>query len=123
MHSVVETSAFARAADGLLTEDERLAITIAISENPAMGVVMKGTGGARKIRFPRRGKGKSGGYRVVTFFAAEDVPVFLLDIFGKGDKVNLSKAECNELKKVLGRLAEEWRQSVKMEVTTPERSR
>src|SRR6267142_4991498 len=120
MHSVVETSVFARAADALLTEDERLAIATAISENPTMGVVMQGTGGARKVRFPGRGKGKSGGYRVITFFAAEDVPVFLLDIFGKGEKVNLSKAECNELRKVLGRLAEEWRQSVKMEVTTPE---
>jgi len=68
-------------------------------------------------------KGKSGGYRVVTFFAAEDVPVFLLDVFGKGDKVNLSKAECNALRKILGGLAEEWRKSVKMKAAMLERSR
>ena len=123
MHCVIETPAFARAADTVLIEEERLAITTAIAENPTMGVVIKGTGGARKVRFPGRGKGKSGGYRVVTFFAAEDVPVFLLDVFGKGDKVNLSKAECNALRKILGGLAEEWRKSVKMKAAMLERSR
>ena len=46
---------------------------------------------------------------MVTYYAAEDVPVFLLDVFGKGEKVNLSKRERNELKKVLSTLAEEYR--------------
>jgi len=41
MHSVIETHVFSRAADALLTEDERLAITTAISENPTMGEACK----------------------------------------------------------------------------------
>src|SRR5262245_189980 len=117
MHSVIETHVFSRAADALLTEDERLAITTAISENPTMGDVMQGTGGARKVRFSGRGKGKSGGYRVVTFYAADDVPVFLLDIYSKGETINLTKGERNELKKLLGGLADAWRASVKAKVT------
>lgn len=66
-----------------------------IAENPDVGVEMKGTGGARKIRFAGREKGKSGGYRVITFFAGTDIPVFLLAIFSKGEKANLLQSERN----------------------------
>jgi len=64
---------------------------------------IEGTGGARKVRFAGRGKGKIGGYRVISYFGGDDVPVFLLNVFAKGDKVNLSKAERNELKRILKR--------------------
>jgi hypothetical protein len=109
MHTVMETESFRRSADALLSEDERSAITNAVSDCPTLGVVMEGTGGARKVRFPGRGKGKSGGFRVVTYYAADDIPVFLLDVFGKGEKVTLSKKERNELKKVLSTLADDYR--------------
>jgi hypothetical protein len=49
-----------------------------IGSEPQKGERMEGTGGARKIRFAGRGKGKSGGYRAISYFAGEDVPVFLL---------------------------------------------
>ena len=52
---------------------------------------MPGTGGVRKVRFAGRSKGKSGGYRVVTYYAALDVPVFLLDCYGKGDEAHLDQ--------------------------------
>jgi hypothetical protein len=96
-----------------VTEAERLAIIDLVAADPTAGDLMEGTGGARKLRFAAKGKGKSGGYRVITFFAAQDVPVFLLDIFAKGEKVNLSKAERNDLKGILNNLAGEWRASAK----------
>ncbi len=74
---------------------------------------MRGTGGARKIRFAGRGKGKSGGYRIVTFYAGKDIPVFLLSIFSKGEKADLSQAERNEFKQILTSLAETYRKGVK----------
>ena len=43
------------------------------------------------------GKGKSGGYRIVTFYEDADMPVFLLDVYSKDSQANLSKAERNEL--------------------------
>jgi hypothetical protein len=58
---------------------------------------MPGCGGARKLRVRKPGTGKSGGYRVITYYAGNDVPVFLLTVFGKGEKDNLTKAECNAL--------------------------
>jgi hypothetical protein len=117
MHAVIETHSFRRAASAAgVTETELLTIIDLVAADPAAGNLMEGTGGARKLRFAAKGKGKSGGYRIITFFAAQDIPVFLLDIFTKGEKVNLSKAERNELKGVLGKLAEEWRSSVKAKI-------
>jgi len=80
-----------------------------VAENPTIGDPMPGTGGARKLRFAAKGKGKSGGYRVITFYTGEDIPVFLLDIYAKGQKINLSQEEKNTLRRVLQRLAEAYR--------------
>ncbi|MGZ5924111.1 MAG: type II toxin-antitoxin system RelE/ParE family toxin [Rhizomicrobium sp.] len=110
MHAVIETSAFlGDAAAAGMSEEERFAVVNFIAENPTAGVVMPGTGGARKIRFAGRGKGKSGGYRVVTYFAAPDIPVFMLAVINKGERANLSKTEQNELRKELSAIAEDYR--------------
>ena len=74
--------------------------------------VIKGANGARKIRFAGRGKGKSGGYRVITFFSGDDIPVFLLNVFSKGDRVDLSQANRNNMRQGLASLATEYRQGV-----------
>lgn len=84
---------------------------------------MPGTGGARKVRFAGRSKGKSGGYLVITFFAAEDIPVFLLDVYGKDTQANLSKAECSERRKILTELPKVWRENVGRKVKTLRRQK
>lgn len=118
MHGVLETPTFDKAAKAAgLTEDELHRMVMQIADNPEIGVLIPGTGGARKVRFSGRGKGKSGGYRVVTYYAAEDVPVFLLDLYAKGDRIDLSQAERNELKKVLAGIAEAYRQSMKKKIS------
>lgn len=110
MQCVLETDAFISAAkDCGMTEDERHKIVTFIAENPKAGDVIKGTGGARKIRFPFRTKGKSGGVRVVTYFDGEDIPVFVLDVFKKGDRINLSQTERNEFRSILGDMAKNYR--------------
>jgi hypothetical protein len=119
MHTVIETEAYQRSAIASgLSERERLEISNYVSANPTAGDIMKGTGGARKIRFAGRGKGKRGGFRVITYYAAEDVPVFLLDLFAKGDVVNLTKVERNELREILASLVDDYRASTKNKVAT-----
>jgi hypothetical protein len=111
VHTVIETPAFLTSARELgLEDDERAKIVTHLAYHPEAGDLMPGTGGARKLRFIGRGKGKSGGFRVITFFAGSDIPVFLLDVFGKGDKANLRKAERNELRRVLTALPQKWRE-------------
>jgi hypothetical protein len=60
---------------------------------------MLGCGGARKLRVTRPGKGKSVGYRVITYFGGDEVPVFLLTVFPKNMKSNLTKVEQNAFAK------------------------
>lgn len=79
-----------------------------LANDAQAGEVMQGTGGCRKLRIAGRGKGKSGGYRVITAFGGGDVPVFLLTVFSKGEKDNLSKAERNELAKLTARLFQSY---------------
>jgi hypothetical protein len=82
MHTIVETPVFIRRAKQIGVTDEELdAIKTLLATTPDAGDEMPGTGGARKLRFAARGKGKSGGYRIITFFSGPDIPVFLLDIY------------------------------------------
>lgn len=105
MHTVLETIAYLNAADDAgMDEEERVAVVDLIAANPVAGAIMPGCGGARKIRVRKAGSGKSGGYRVISYYAGEDVPVFLLTVFGKGEKDNLTRAERNALAGLTKRL-------------------
>jgi hypothetical protein len=117
MHTVIETPAFlASAADEGIGDDERAGIVAHIAANPKDGTIMPGTGGARKVRIAGRGKGKSGGFRLVSFYAGEDIPVFLLDVYSKDSQANLSQADRNELRMILTALPQAWRDQMKRRV-------
>jgi hypothetical protein len=57
-----------------------------------------------------RVRASGGGARVITYYAAPDLPVFLIAVFAKGGRANLSGAERNELREVLANLATEYRE-------------
>ena len=109
LQTVVETLEFLTQARRLLTEQERSELVDFLARNPTAGDLMQGTGGARKLRWGAKGKGKSGGARVITFYGGPRAPAFLLTVFGKGQRANLTKAERNELRAVLGHLVAEYR--------------
>ena len=78
---------------------------------------MVGTGGARKLRFAAGGTGNRGGVRTVHYFGGDDVPVFMLAVIKKSDRDNLSKAECNALRKELQGIADAYRTPVEARTT------
>jgi hypothetical protein len=115
MHTVIETPDYLQdAKDAGLSEDEMAAIIKVIASDPKVGDVMVGTAGARKVRFAASGKGKRGGVRTVHYFGGDGVPVFMLAVIKKGDRDNLSKAECNALRKELQGTADAYKTSVKV---------
>lgn len=95
LQTVVETPEFLRRAKAIMAEDERAALVDFIAATPEAGVSLGG--GLRKVRFARPGGGKSGGYRTVYVFGGAQVPIFLVTVFAKNEKDNLSKAELAEL--------------------------
>ena len=79
-----------------------------LARDPESGDVIVGTGGCRKLRFGKASKGKSGGVRIITFFSGTDLPLFLITLFAKSERSDLSKAEANALAIMTKRLAETY---------------
>jgi RelE toxin of RelE / RelB toxin-antitoxin system len=98
---VVSLSGYESRVAALLNEEERMAMEFYIACAPEDHPVIPGAGGFRKARWARRGKGKSGGFRVVYFFLAEPGRIYMAEIYAKSRKETLSAADQN----VLARLA------------------
>jgi hypothetical protein len=110
MQTIAETSEYLRRAEKLLSDDERRDVLAYLAEHPRAGDLMEGTGGVRKLRWSRGGRGKSGGVRVIYYFHSEAIPLYLLTLFAKNERSNLSKAERNELAELVGLLVATWQE-------------
>ncbi len=94
-----------------MSDDEYEKLQQELMENPQLGAVMPGCGGLRKIRRvdSKRGKGKRGGVRVIYLYIANTKWFYMIDIFDKDEKDDLTSAE----KKMLSKLAAQLKQQGK----------
>lgn len=106
--TVVETASFVTDAKTCMSDDERIEAINMIAANPQCGDVVSGGGGIRKVRFAIGGRGKSGGVRIIYYFHNEQIPVFLLAVFAKNERVNLTRAEVNLLGSAAKNLARKY---------------
>jgi hypothetical protein len=104
MADTFETSHYTKQAKKLLSEGDRRNIRDILSLNPRHGDIIQGAGGIRKMRYALPNTGKSGGARVIHFYKAADDIVYILDVYAKSKKGDLTKAEQNALKKLTGQL-------------------
>ena len=94
LHGIAFTQGFltqAKAEGMTAAEVENLVETLSL--NPEAGELIVSSGGCRKVRLAGRGKGKSGGYRVVTYFAHVEMPVYVIAVLSKGSRENFTPAE------------------------------
>jgi hypothetical protein len=91
LQTVVELTRFVKQAKAIMSDEECRALVDYIAANPEAGVPLGG--GLRKVRIAREGAGKSGGYRTLFVFGGMHMPLFLVGVFAKNDKGNLTKAE------------------------------
>ena len=105
--TVVETPEFIKRASavGMSNEDRRDVID-QLAANPEAGISLGG--GLRKVRIARRGSGKSGGYRVLHFYRSSDMPLFLLTVFAKHERANITRSEQADLIKLCDLIAETY---------------
>lgn len=101
MQTVVELPGYIAKSSKIMSKAERAAVIELVASNPECGDMIVGTGGVRKVRFAREGRGKSGSYRIVYYFCNDTIPVFLITCFSKSDKGNISKSEKNTIKKLV----------------------
>lgn len=91
LQTVVELPEFQKRAKAIMSELERESAINFIAASPEAGVSLGG--GLRKVRIPREGGGKSGGYRTIYVFGGAHMPIFLITVLAKNEKANLSKTE------------------------------
>ena len=75
-----------------------------IARWPEAGDLVSGGGGIRKVRWGRAGTGKRGGVRVIYYYHSEIMPLFLLAIYAKARKQDLTPAELKVLKALAANL-------------------
>lgn len=110
MRTVVETPTYLKATlRAGLSDDDRKGIVEALAYQPLLGDVMQGTGGCRKARFSRANRGKSGGVRVIYLQGGSNVPLFLLTVYPKNWKANLTAAEKQELSELSRKIYETYK--------------
>ena len=101
MFTVVETSLFQKQWPAYWTEEERGEFASTLAASPEAGVVVKESGGIRKIRWKRKGTGKSGGVRVIYFIRNEAEEVVLLLIYAKSNIDNIKGPALKEIRRAL----------------------
>ena len=99
----VELPAFAEHRDDYLTLDAFSALQVALMKAPTAGDVIEGTGGLRKMRFgdPRRGKGKSGGLRVIYYWCQAGQQFWLFTVYDKNEMDDLTLQARSALRDLL----------------------
>ena len=89
----IETSTFTKQLPSHLDDDSYAALQAFLSVHPEAGDLIRGTGGIRKIRWAMLGRGKRGGSRVIYYWRTEQDHIYLLTVYAKGVKDDLTAAE------------------------------
>ncbi len=93
----IETPEFVKKIDDIASEDEFYQLQDELISNPLKGKIVKGTGGARKVRMKIKGRGKSGGARTIYYYLDLRGEVWFLDAYLKKGKSTLSESEKKKL--------------------------
>lgn len=101
MFTVFETSEFISSARKVWSDAERMEFIDWISRNPLAGDVIPETGGLRKVRWSRLGRGKLGGARVVYYVRLKTGIVVLLIVYAKASLDNLRPEFLRKLRESL----------------------
>lgn len=89
-----------------MDDAERAELVAYLAYNPTAGDVIPGAGGVRKLRWALEGRGKRGGARVIYFYHDMQMPLYLMTVYAKNERENVSQAEINTLQKVARALVE-----------------
>lgn len=83
LFTFVETRTFSRLVQDYLTDEEYSEVQARLRWNPEAGVLIRGTGGVRKLRVAAPGQGKRGGYRLIYYVGRPMGIVWMLTLYPK----------------------------------------
>jgi hypothetical protein len=98
---IVETRAFMRRVDDLLSREEYRELQVALVQHPTAGSLVPGTGGIRKYRLAGSGRGKRGGFRIMYFWHPPSDQLLMLYVFAKNERADLTSAQTRILRAIV----------------------
>ena len=98
---LIETSTFTKQITALLSDEEYGEFQSRLAANPRLGPLIKGGGGIRKIRVAVGSRGKSGGARVIYYWAVRRDLILLLYAYPKNVTADLTPKQVSQLAKVV----------------------
>jgi hypothetical protein len=98
---LIETPIFTRQITALLSHDDYASFQSRLAANPAIGVLIRGGGGIRKLRVSARSHGKSGGARVIYYWAVQKDVILLLFAYAKNETADLTPKQVRLLAKAV----------------------
>ena len=105
----IETKVFSKRIVDLLDDIDLAEFQAALAQDPERGPLIQGAGGLRKIRWGRKGRGKSGGVRVMYLYLRIHGVVHLVFVFAKSESANLTPDEKQQLKQIVDAIRREYR--------------
>ena len=101
MNTVAELPSYRTCAQKHLPANERQNIIDFLAKNPQSGDIIQGTSGVRKLSWGKGDRGKSGGVRIIYYFHSDKLPLYLVTLFAKNERDNLTAQERNDLSKLV----------------------
>jgi mRNA-degrading endonuclease RelE of RelBE toxin-antitoxin system len=98
---IVEFPHFTKAITALMPDEEYRQLQAALVENPALGDLIPGTGGLRKLRWALPGRGKRGGVRVIYYWWVRQDQILMLMAYPKNVQTELTDAQRRLLAKLV----------------------
>jgi hypothetical protein len=99
----IETPIFTKRIKAILNDDEYRRLQNSLAINPKQGVLLKNSGGIRKVRWRSENTGKSGGVRVLYYYAEGLKQLRMLFVFSKNEQDNLSDEQLSQLREIVDR--------------------
>jgi len=100
---IIETSIFTKRIKELMPDEVYRELQNTIVAYPESGKLIQGSGGLRKIRWGTASIGKRGGVRAIYYFATSKNQIFMLMVYAKNERSDLTKEQLSLLKKVVER--------------------
>ena len=98
---LIETSVFTKQITALLGDEEYGGFQLRIAANPELGSLIRGGGGIRKVRVAVGSRGKSGGARIIYYWAIRKEVILLLYAYSKSAVSDLTPKQISRLAKVV----------------------
>lgn len=107
--TVAEVKGFTKAAKSALSEQELDALIELLSLNPTIGDVIPDTNGVRFLPFPAKSQGRNGRVRIIYYFRDLNAPVYLLALYGKGERMHLTATHKGLIRELVDELVNTYR--------------